>query len=520
MEDELPQSESLSYLDDLAAEAASLAIGQGVRSDADASDEPARPVNAKEHRSLYAKRQKVYPKRVNGTFRRVKWIVMILTMSIYYLTPWIRWERAGEIPDQAVLIDFQAQRFYFFFIEIWPQEFYYITGLLILAALGLFLVTSVAGRVWCGYSCPQTVWTDLFIYVERFIEGDRNNRIRSDKQKWSLQKITKKVIKHFIWLVIGFATGGAWIFYFADAPTLIAELPTGEAPFTAYFSLVFFTISTYVMGGLAREQVCTYMCPWPRIQGAMFDEQTFLVSYRGQRGEPRGPHKKGTSWEGHGDCVDCNQCVAACPVGIDIRDGGQLECIQCALCIDACDDIMVKVGRPKGLIGYETEANLEAQARGATARIKLLRPRTMLYVAVIFLVAAIMFFALMTRSNVELNVVRDRNPVFVRLADGTLRNGYTIRVMNKLHETQIYRLEVAGLDGATLVRGGAGAAEDDLTITVGPDSHRAQKFFVKLPTGNMAAIDRAGSAKVTFVLTGEASADSVVKSNTFRGPKR
>ncbi len=346
--------------------------------------------SAKAEPELYASRTKIYSKLVTGTFRKIKWIVMALTLSIYYLTPWIRWERAGDIPDQAVLIDFQAQRFYFFFIEIWPQEFYYITGLLILAAMGLFLTTSVAGRVWCGYSCPQTVWTDLFIHIERWVEGDRNKRIRLDRAPWSLSKASKKVLKHSLWILVSAATGGAWIFYFADAPTLAREFFVLEAPATAYFSMGFFTVSTYLLGGLAREQVCTFMCPWPRIQGAMFDEESFLISYRGYRGEPRGPHKKNASWDGRGDCVDCNQCVVACPMGIDIRDGIQLECIQCALCIDACDDIMSKIGRPKGLIAYETSGNLVRRARGENPEVKLLRPRTMVYVAIMGLVATLM----------------------------------------------------------------------------------------------------------------------------------
>jgi cytochrome c oxidase accessory protein FixG len=501
-------------LDGLAAEAAALVESRSEPPGQKPKDEPARPVNAKSQRSLYASRQKIYPKRVNGKFRRAKWIVMILTLSIYYLTPWIRWERAGAIPDQAVLIDFQAQRFYFFFIEIWPQEFYYITGLLILAALGLFLVTSAAGRVWCGYSCPQTVWTDLFIYIERFIEGDRNQRIRLDRQKWTASKLGKKVLKHSIWLIIGAATGGAWIFYFADAPTLLRELPTGEAPFTAYFSMAFFTISTYVMGGLAREQVCTYMCPWPRIQGAMFDEESFLVSYRGYRGEPRSPHKKGATWEGRGDCVDCNQCVVACPMGIDIRDGIQLECIQCALCIDACNTIMKKVGRPTGLIAYETQTNLDHRARGEAPQVKLLRPRTMLYAATMLLVAGIMFGSLLTRSNMELNIVRDRSPVFVLLSDGSIRNGYTLRVMNKEHETRMFEVHIVGPEGARIFQSGSSAPDSKNTIVVGPDSQQAAKFFVAVPKSSAPP----ASTNLQFVLTDVQSKQTITKSNIFRGP--
>ena len=324
----------------------------------------AQPLNKEHAQPLYAGREKIYAKLVSGPFRSAKWIIMAVTLGIYYLTPWIRWDRGPAAPDQAVLVDFPGRRFYFFFIEIWPQEVYYITGLLILAAVGLFLVTSIAGRVWCGYTCPQTVWTDLFIHIERMVEGDRNKRMRLDRAPWTIGKLSRKALKHAIWLLIAIATGGAWVFYFADAPTLARELLTFEAQPIVYLSIGLFTFTTYLLGGIAREQVCTYMCPWPRIQGAMFDENTFAVSYKTDRGEPRGAHKKGDNWENRGDCIDCNQCVAACPMGIDIRDGLQLECIQCALCIDACDSIMTKIGRPKGLIGYDSLQN----QRGAGSR--------------------------------------------------------------------------------------------------------------------------------------------------------
>ena len=314
--------------------------------------------------SLYAARTKIYPKRAYGTFRTIKWIVMAVTLSIYYAVPWIRWDRGPYLPDQAVLIDFSSRRFFFFFLEIWPQEFYYITGLLVLAALGLFLVTSIAGRMWCGYTCPQTVWTDLMIAVERFFQGDRNQRMRLDKAPWSFETLWRKSATHLAWLLIAVATGGAWVFYFADAPTLARQLVTFDAPMLAYVFVGIFTATTYVLGGIAREQVCIYMCPWPRIQGGMIDRDSLLVSYRAWRGEPRGAHKAGQSWEGRGDCIDCRQCVAVCPTGIDIRHGSQLECIQCALCIDACNEIMDKVGRPRGLVAYDTVRNLEHTGSG------------------------------------------------------------------------------------------------------------------------------------------------------------
>ncbi len=284
-------ADSATSLERLAAEAAG-----NVRAAADphgADGERVTAVNSEKNRPLYASRVKVYPKLVGGTFRRLKWIVMALTLTIYYVTPWLRWDRGPSLPDQAVLLDFPARRFYFFFLEIWPQEFYYITGLLILAALGLFLVTSVAGRVWCGYACPQTVWTDLFIHVERFFEGDRSARIRLDRSPWGIAKLARKAAKHAVWILIALATGGAWVFYFADAPTLAADLVNFDAPAIAYISIAAFASTTYLLGGIAREQVCIYMCPWPRIQGAMFDEESLLVSYKDDRGENAWPAQEG-----------------------------------------------------------------------------------------------------------------------------------------------------------------------------------------------------------------------------------
>jgi len=297
---------------------------------------------------LYTARKKIFPKTVKGFFRTMKWRIMILTLTVYYVTPWIRWYRGEGQPDQAVLIDLANRRFYFFFIEIWPQEFYFVAGLLVMAGIGLFLVTSVIGRAWCGYFCPQTVWTDLFLHVERFMEGDRNAQIRLDAQPWTAAKIRKRVGKHAIWLLIAVLTGGAWVFYFADAPTLLRRLVTFDAPFVAYASIALLTATTYGLGGLMREQVCIYMCPWPRIQGAMLDQNSLTVTYNDWRGEPRGKHRKSAAASQLGDCVDCNACVAVCPTGVDIREGQQIGCITCGLCIDACDSVMGKLDLAKG----------------------------------------------------------------------------------------------------------------------------------------------------------------------------
>ena len=298
--------------------------------------------------SLYAAQVPIFPRKVSGFFRTFKWWILVVTLGIYYLTPWIRWDRGPNLPDQAVLVDVAGRRFYFFWIEIWPHEFYFVAGLLIMAGLGLFLFTSALGRVWCGYTCPQTVWADLFILVERWIEGDRNARVRLWKGKWNLRKWRLRLTKWIVWLGIALATGGAWVFYFADAPTLLVDVFSLTAHPAAYITIAILTATTFVFGGFLREQVCIYMCPWPRIQAAMMDVDTITVAYRDWRGEPRGKKHDDTV----GDCIDCMACVNVCPVGIDIRDGQQMECITCALCIDACDDVMDKIGKPRGLIDY------------------------------------------------------------------------------------------------------------------------------------------------------------------------
>jgi len=435
-------------------EPVSAGTGQTAPKDVDRVD--VQPVNAKEKRELYSSRVKIFPKRVSGAFRRLKWWIMAVTLGIYYFTPWIRWDRGAGAPDQAVLVDLANRRFYFFFIEIWPQEFFYLTGLLVMAGIGLFLVTSTVGRAWCGYTCPQTVWVDLFILVERWVEGDRNARIKLDKAPWSFAKIRQRVLKHVIWVLIAVATGGAWIFYFADAPSLAAGFVTGQAPAVAYSTVGILTATTYIFAGFMREQVCTYMCPWPRIQGAMLDENSLVVTYQAWRGEPRSRHQKPTDPEGKfGDCIDCKMCVAVCPMGIDIRNGEQLECITCALCIDACDSVMEKIGKPNGLISYTTYnayADASAGKPGHTLTWRtVLRPRTFIYTGIWALAGLLMLYALVSRDRLDVNVIRDRNPVFVQLANGDIRNGYTIKILNMEARPRLFRLSLEGLPGATMV---------------------------------------------------------------------
>ena len=464
---------------------------------------------------LYAPRKKIFPKRATGTFRRFKWLIMAITLGIYYLTPFLRFDRGPFSPNQAVLVDLANRRFYFFFIEIWPQEFYYVAGLLVMAGVGLFLVTSTIGRAWCGYTCPQTVWVDLFLAVEQWVEGDRNARIKLNAAPWSLGKIVKRVTKHGIWLVIGFLTGGAWILYFADAPTLLHDFFTLHAASVAYFTVGILTATTYVFGGLMREQVCTYMCPWPRIQAAMLDENSLTVTYNDWRGEPRSRHAKKAVAEGRkvGDCIDCSACVAVCPMGIDIRDGQQLECITCALCIDACDNVMDKIGKERGLIAYATLSDYSANMALATAggtepvdpkRVRgadgafdgkirhfdwriIFRPRTLLYFGVWSLAGFALLFALLSRDRLDLNVIHDRNPQFVVESDGSIRNGYAVKLLNMIPEPRVITVSIEGMPGATMKIAGHESADGrSVDIPADPDKVTALRVFVTLPKDRLA----------------------------------
>ena len=477
-------------------------------------------VNRKADRQQYASRQKIYPKLAHGNFRKVKWLVMLVTLGVYYALPWMRWHRGPDLPDQAVLLDMTNNRFFFFFLEIWPQEFYFVTGLLVLGALALFLVTSVAGRVWCGYTCPQTVWTDLMITIERFWQGDRNVRIRLDKERWGPAKLFKKGMTHLSWLAVGLLTGGAMVFYFRDAPTLARELVTGTAPMVAYLFLGIFTLSTYVLGGIAREQVCIYMCPWPRIQGAMTDRHTLLVSYTPERGEPRGPARKGpdgvVDWSKRGDCIDCKACVVVCPTGIDIRDGSQLECIQCALCVDACNEIMGKIGRPRNLIAYDTVAKQEAKAAGVHETLQLIRPRTMLYAGMAALVGAIMLVALLNRTLLEINVLHDRTPPFVLLSDGGIRNGYTVKILNKRHEPRRIALVVSGLPSAKVAIVGLEAA-DPPSVLVATDALQELRVYVTVPPNEAKALSEASTTFALIARDLDAKSD-VTRKTSFQRP--
>ena len=436
-------------------------------------------MSSSEEPRLYAAREPIFPRRVSGRFRSLKWWIMGFTLGIYYLTPWIRWDRGPNLPDQAVLVDIGGRRFFFFMIEIWPHEFYFVAGLLIMAGLGLFLFTSAAGRVWCGYACPQTVWTDLYILVERWVEGDRNARIRLHKQGWDLEKWRKRLVKWTAWLLIGLATGGAWVFYFTDAPTLLGDLFAGTAHPIAYGTIAVLTATTFVFGGFAREQICIYACPWPRIQAAMMDEDTLTIGYRDWRGEPRGKQ----TVEGNGDCIDCMACVNVCPTGIDIRDGQQLACITCGLCIDACNDIMVKIDKPLNLISYMALTDETRERAGLPPKSvwkHILRPRTILYSVLWSGVGVMLVVALFMRQNIDVSVTPVRNPTHVVLSDGGVRNTYDMRLRNMHGEDRWFTftanspamlvLSLEGQDGLRVLVPANETREQRLYLTAAPDS--------------------------------------------------
>ncbi len=465
--------------------------------------------------SLYAAREPIFPRRVSGWFRNLKWLILVVTLGVYYLVPWIRWDRGPNLPDQAVLLDMANRRFYFFWIEIWSHEFYFVAGLLIMAGLGLFLFTSALGRVWCGYACPQTVWTDLFILVERWIEGDRNARLRLHRQqKMDFRKARLRVTKWVVWLLIGLATGGAWVFYFADAPTLMGQLLTGTAHPVAYITIAVLTATTFVFGGFMREQICIYACPWPRIQAAMLDEDSLVVAYRDWRGEPRKHSEEVKAGEPMGDCIDCMACVNVCPVGIDIRDGQQLECITCALCIDACDEVMEKIGKPRGLIDYMALSDEPAERAGQPPRNiwkHILRPRTILYTVLWSAVGFALVFALFIRSDIEMTVAPVRNPTFVTLSDGSIRNTYDIRLRNKTGDDRLFRVFVKG-DPTLRVQ-----LEDTIyeSVTVPADTSHLQRVYVVAPPGSAPA--QSDRVDVRFWVENLSTGDRAYKDSTFNG---
>ena len=470
----------------------------------DISFKPERAHLRKPKRSSNAER--VVPQSVSGRYRRLKWIALIACLAVYYVLPFIRWARGPGQPDQAVLLDLERGRLYFFSVEIWPQEVYYLTGLLILATLVLIWINAVAGRVWCGYFCPQTVWTDLFLLVERFVEGDRRERLKKHGTPLKPRRLLEIGLKHAIWLLIAMLTGGAFVLYFTNAPTLVADLVTGHASILAYSWVGILTCTTYILAAFAREQVCTWMCPWPRLQGAIWDPEALTVNYRDHRGEPRASAKKALELrargEPAGDCVDCMQCVNVCPIGIDIREGPNFACINCGLCVDACDTTMAKLGRPRGLIDYVAWSSIERERRREPVRNRLIRPKTVGLGLSVAALVGIMGVSLSMRSDAKVTVFHDRNPVAVRLSDGRSQNGYTVRLYNKEGRERSFRLDVTGLPAATVEVVG-----EDGPVRVASDTTRELRVLVTAPEDDRQPI--------AFTATDVASDSAVTAQDVF-----
>lgn len=464
---------------------------------------------------LYADRIKVQPRDVKGTFRKWKTILLWVFLGIYHFSAWLRWDRGEGMPDQAILFDLPGRRAYIFWIEIWPQEVYYLTGLLILAAISLFAAAAIAGRVWCGFACFQTVWTDLFIMVEAFIEGDRNKRIRMDKAPMSWNKFIKRGAKHVVWLMISFLFALSFLWYFNDAPTITKAVFTGQVGGWTLVILGSLVSITYVMAGFAREQVCFFMCPYGRFQGVMTDEDSLLVTYEGWRGEPRAKPGKNRDFSTRGHCVDCSLCVQVCPAGIDIRDGQQMECIGCALCIDACNSMMEKFDLPKNLISYDSYTNMVAREQGKGKQVHLIRPRTIIYAILLSLVAAVILTSLSLRDRLEVNILRDRSPLFVTLSSGEIRNGYTFKILNMESVAKKYTLSIEGLNGVTMNVIGQDE-KDQKTLNLDARADRVGTFRIFLKAGKPALAGK--STDVDFVLTDRETGDSHRQTTVFRGP--
>jgi len=390
---------------------------------------------------LYAKHAKVYPREVEGIFANLRLLGVTVLLGLFYGIAWLPWD--GR---QAVLLDLPARKFYIFGLTFWPQDFFFFAWLLVIAALSLFFFTALAGRLWCGYACPQTVWTELFLWIERKVEGTRNQQIKRDKAGLTTAKFRVKAVKHTLWLALSLYTGFTFVGYF----TPIRELSISMTQFSLgpweTFWVLFYGFATYGNAGWLREQVCIYMCPYARFQSAMFDNDTLVISYDSDRGDPRGSRKRGVDpvSAGLGDCVDCTLCVQVCPTGIDIRDGLQYQCIGCAACIDACDQVMDKMEYPHGLIRYTTENTM------AGLHTHLLRPRIIMYMIVLAALTFGLVYEISQRIPLELDIIRDRNSLYRETPQGLVENVYTLKLINMGEQTQSFRLSVSGLEGMEL----------------------------------------------------------------------
>jgi cytochrome c oxidase accessory protein FixG len=395
-------------------------------------------------KSLYEVHNKVYPRAVSGRFATWRWLMVILTQAVFYGLCWLPWN--GR---QAVLFDLVERKFYVFGLIFWPQDVIYLAMLLIISAYSLFLFTAVAGRLWCGYTCPQTVYTEIFLWIERKVEGDRAARMRLDASPWTTRKLLLRSAKYLAWGLLALWTGFTFVGYFTPIKELWLSVWNFSLGPWETFWIIFYGTFTYLFAGHLREQVCKYMCPYARFQGVMFDPDTLTITYDATRGEPRGPHKKGEAYKetGKGDCVDCTICVQVCPTGIDIRNGLQYECIGCAACIDACDQVMEKMGTPKGLIRYSTERAIESNWRFKEIMQHAIRPRILIYASILWVIVGAFLWGIATKSPLRVDIIRDRAILAREVEGGLIENVYRIHVMNMSEEAHRYTLGVSGLDG-------------------------------------------------------------------------
>ncbi len=408
--------------------------------------------------ALYAVRQKIQPRTVHGWFANWRVALVLFTQGLYYGLPWLKWDG-----HQAILFDLASRKFYIFWMTLWPQDFIWLTGLLVISAFSLFLFTAVAGRLWCGYACPQTVYTELFMWIEEWAEGNHLARKKLDSSPWNANKIRKRGLKHVLWFLIAFWTGFTFVGYFTPITTLGKELLTFSTGGWETFWVFFYAFSTWGNAGFMREQVCKYMCPYARFQSVMFDPDTLVISYDLDRGEPRGARGKKIDHKakGLGDCVDCGICVQVCPTGIDIRRGLQYECIGCAACIDGCDQVMEKMGYPKGLIRYTTENVLKHKYQDTNILSHVFRPRVFVYGAILLTVISIFLVTLVNRVPLRLEVIRDRATLSRSTEDGRLENLYTLQILNMESRTHHYRITASGADNIQVL-------VDDRNLQAGP----------------------------------------------------
>ena len=385
--------------------------------------------------SLYEKSEKIYPREVHGLFAFMRSSMVVFLLGLFYVMPWVSW---GDRP--AVLFDLPARKFYIFWWTLWPQDFLYLTFLLMLAALALFFFTTLAGRLWCGYACPQTVWTELFMWIERKVEGNRGRQMKLDKSPLSWHKFRIKATKHTLWILLALFTGFSFVAYFTPAHTLLSKVGTTSLGPWETFWILFYGFATYGNAGWMREQVCKYMCPYARFQSAMFDRDTLIIAYDEERGEPRGSRRADSDHKaaGLGDCINCSMCVQVCPTGIDIRNGLQYECIGCSACIDVCNDVMDKMGYEKNLIRYTTQNTIDGKPS------RIIRPRIIIYATIILSLMALFGYSLFTRSPIGLDIIRDRNQLY-REVEGKIENVYTLRLINMDDEAHVYDISVSGL---------------------------------------------------------------------------